>query len=403
MKIAVYHNQPSGGARRALFGFCRELSRRHRLDVFTLTTSDQDLISDRVVSSSVTALEYRPRPPVRGGLWLNDLRLWSNLADLDRVNQTAAELIDSRDCDVVLVDACRYTYAPYVLRHLRTPAVYYCHHGPWRVPHELRAQSGAYDRLRRAWHFPFTARLERRLVEVDAAMTKRASRVITNSDYSRIRIAREYGIDAAVCPPGVDIPKAEQRTRAAHLVSIGALEVHKGHDLVIRAVAELPAGIRPELRIIANDGNSVVRRELETLAARLSVRLTIRWRIPDSKMRDELATALIFVYGAHAEPLGLGLLEAMAHGLPVVATREGGVAETVEPSVTGFLCSRDPAEMSGRIWDLLASRDRREAMGRAGRQAVEAQWTWPARVAALETQLRETQIPHAPAVELTSR
>jgi len=392
LRIAVYHNQPSGGARRALFGFCRELGKTHQLDVFTLTTSDQVLLRDENVAGRVVALDYRRSTPIRMGLWLNDLRLQSDLDDLDRVNRSAAELIDSGGYDVALVDACRFTYAPYVLRHLKTPAAYYCHHGPWRAAGRFKARAGAYDRLRRLWHLPFSLRMERRLVEDDAALTKSARLVITNSKYSRSRIAEVYGLDAVVCPPGVEIPPGRRHQRGDHVISIGALESHKGHDLVIRAVATIPASHRPELRIVANDGNPGVRKDLESLAARLSVRLNIRWRISDAELDSDLWAAQVFVYGAHAEPLGLGPLEAMAHRVPVVSTNEAGPLETVEDGVTGFLCRRNPAVIGGRVLELILSPKRRDAMGEAGRKNVERHWAWPARAAALETELRRMRV-----------
>jgi D-inositol-3-phosphate glycosyltransferase len=191
-----------------------------------------------------------------------------------------------------------------------------------------------------------------------------------------------------VCPPGVDMPRSRPQKRGDHVISIGALESHKGHDLVVRALASIPASHRPELRLIANDGNAAVRRELESLAARLAVRLTIRWRISDAELDRELSTAQVFVYGAHFEPLGLGPLEAMAHRVPVVSTNEAGPLETVEEGVTGFLCRREPALIGGRVLELLLSANRRDAMGEAGRRSVERTWSWPARAAALESELR---------------
>jgi len=92
MRLAVFHNQPSGGARRALHGFCRELSSRHEVDVYTLESSDRSLPDQ--VSGRVLRLPYAPRPAIRGGLYLNDLRRSWDLRDLEAVNRTAAELID---------------------------------------------------------------------------------------------------------------------------------------------------------------------------------------------------------------------------------------------------------------------------------------------------------------------
>src|ERR1700724_3207576 len=112
MRIAVYHNQQSGGARRALHGFCRELSRRHRLDLYTLTTADQAMLADEDVVERVIRVPFVPRPPVRAGFYLNDLIRRRNLAALARVNASVASTIDQGQYDAVLVDADRFTFAP---------------------------------------------------------------------------------------------------------------------------------------------------------------------------------------------------------------------------------------------------------------------------------------------------
>ncbi|HEX2648172.1 MAG TPA: glycosyltransferase family 4 protein [Candidatus Dormibacteraeota bacterium] len=387
MRIAVYHNQPSGGARRALFGFCRELHRRHDVDVYSLSTADQELLRDKDIGTGVVRFAYRPRRPIRMGLWLNDLQLERDLHDLDRLNARIAAAIDAAGYDVVLVDACRFTYAPHVLRHLSTPSAYYCHHGPWRVSGGLNAPTGAYDSLRRVWHLPLERRRQRNLLESDIAMTRKADRVITNSNYSRSCIARHYGIDAVVCPPGADVPRREQWAREGYIVSVGALETHKGHDFLIRALATLPSAERPEIHIVANDANATVRRRLESLASQVQVRLVIKFRIPDDELHGELSRAALFVFGAHYEPLGLGSLEAMAHRLPVVAVAEGGVIEAVKHGVSGFLCARDEADFGQRVLQLLRSPALRHDMGESGLKAVEQSWTWAERGAVLEGEL----------------
>jgi glycosyltransferase involved in cell wall biosynthesis len=390
MNIAVYHDQPSGGARRALHGFCRELSRRHRVDVFTLSTSDQDLLRDEDVATSVTRLEFATRRPIRFGLYLNDARRLADLRDLDRVNAEAARRIDAKGYDVVLVDACRYTYAPYVLRHLRTPTVFDCHHGPSRLRPEWRAPDRLYERLRRCWHQPFEAALERRMVREDASLVRQATAVVTDSRYSREVLRAVYGVHAAICPPGVSPAtrsRSETGATAAYVISVGALERHKGFDFVVRALATIPTGLRPPLHIVANDGNPRVRDELEALARDRGVQLSIRVRVDQADLADELVGARVFVYGAHQEPLGLAPLEALAHGVPVVAVAEGGVCETIEHARTGYLSERDPVLFGARVSELLLDEPVRRAMGARGRRVVDELWSWPRRAGALEAVL----------------
>ncbi len=79
----------------------------------------------------------------------------------------------------------------------------------------------------------------------------------------------------------------------------------------------------------------------------------------------------LFAHPARQEPCGLAVLEAAAHGLPVVAWREGGPATLVRDQETGLLIEpMDIDGLSGALCTLLADPDRRAAMGRRGRERV---------------------------------
>jgi glycosyltransferase involved in cell wall biosynthesis len=391
MRIAVYHNQPPGGARRALHGFCDVLARRHRVDIFKLATADDSMLNDLDYGGTVTTLPYEASVPIRRGLVLNDLREWQAHARLDEVNREAAARIDAGNYDVALVDACRFTFAPQLLRHLRTPSVYYCHHGPWRADgvSELQARS-AYENARHAAHMLFRRRLEMKIRNDDRELTRRATAVATNSEYSRKRILETCGIDAEVCPPGIPIPPLHPRQEGGHILSVGDLVPHKGHDLVIRALATVPEEGRPELHIVANFGGRTYTSRLSHLARDLGVRLVIRQAISNDDLDSEYRGACVYAFGARREPLGLAPVEAMAHELPVVAVAEGGVLETVVDGTTGFVVSPDAAAMGEKLARLMNDASLRRSMGKAGRLAVEKMWSCETRTVKLEGLLLRT-------------
>ncbi len=389
MRIAVYHNQPSGGARRALYGFCKELALRNELDIFTLSSSDQRLIDDHDVGRPVVVLPFAPRRQAKFGLYLNDLQWVRSLRELDRVNADAARRIDDGGYDVVLVDVCRYTQAPYVLRYLQTAAAYYCHE-PLRRFYETswRERGSLYAWARAVRRFPFRLALDRRMRQEDRELVRCAGQVLTNSAYNRLRLGSIYGVSATVCPPGVDVPPRSERREGDYVLSVGAIEAHKGFEFVIESLGEVSETIRPALHIVANDGNPRLARRLGALARNCGVALRIRMAISDLELEREYEGALMFVYGAHYEPLGLSPLEAMAHRVPVVAVNEGGVAEGVIDGRSGYLVCRNSHTFAAAITELLSAPPLRREMGAAGRSAIEQNWSWPDRARALEDALQ---------------
>ena len=77
------------------------------------------------------------------------------------------------------------------------------------------------------------------------------------------------------------------------------------------------------------------------------------------------------------EGFGIPPVEAMAAGIPVVATRSGAITETVKDQETGFLVEKnDPEALAKAILTLLQDDARAERMGRAGRQRAMERFTW---------------------------
>jgi glycosyltransferase involved in cell wall biosynthesis len=388
MRIAVYHNLPSGGAHRILHGLCRYLSTTHQVDTFTLTTSDQDLLRDADVAHGVETVSYAPRRPIRRGLYLNDLRRLLDLGTLARLGRDVAARIDAGGYDVVFVEACQYTFAPAVLRHVKTPAAFYYNGSPpwlegpaWRPPPPPRAAP-----LRLAL-LPTGALLESKLRRDDKRNVRSAVAVLANSRHSQERVQRAYLVPARLCPPGVSLWPVRPRTDGGYVLSVGAIENRKGFDFVVDALAVLDRHIRPRLVIAANASDPVVRERLEVRASESGVALEIEVNLTDEPLSLLYSGASAFVYGSHDEPLGMAPLEAMAHGLPVVAVAEGGVAETVIDGVTGFLAPRNAEAFAALLKTVLTGAALRHALGLAGRQEAERRWTWETRGRVYEREL----------------
>jgi glycosyltransferase involved in cell wall biosynthesis len=187
-----------------------------------------------------------------------------------------------------------------------------------------------------------------------------------------------------VVPSGIDLaphatPGDRARVRAAEgvledeivVLQIAALAPHKSQRDLLRAASAALAR-RPELRFwIAGEGR--LRRELE--AERDALALGDRFRLLGFRedVLDLLAAADLFCVSSYLEGMGTSTLDAMAAGLPVVATRVGGIPEIVADGVTGLLVPpREPESLARALVDLAEDRSRRERMGQEARIKVRA-------------------------------
>ncbi|HEY7802268.1 MAG TPA: glycosyltransferase family 4 protein [Dehalococcoidia bacterium] len=384
MKIAIIHNHPSGGAARAVYELGTQLARRHSIDVYTLTTADEALLPSRDYAENVRTFAYARRPPLRLGLYLNELRQRGDLNRLEYVWRDVATAVDIGAYDAAFVSACRYLQAPSVLAFLRTPAAYYCHEPPRRFVEPARRPDAGplplYRRLRAAWHRPAARALDRVLAQRDRRNVAAARVVLTNSRFNAARVGAYYERPAEVCHLGVDAERFRPTDvePAPYVLSVGAIDRHKGHDFLVEALALVPPDARPPLLVAGNYANDAVAGELRAQAMRAGVDLTLRVGIAERDLPEIYARARVFVYAAHNEPFGLAVLEAMAAGVPVVAVSEGGVVDSVVPNMTGLLVPRDASAFADALRSLLVEPERAQSLGRQGRIVAERDWTWDA-------------------------
>jgi len=219
----------------------------------------------------------------------------------------------------------------------------------------------------------------RRLEQLLARVT---ARVVCCSD----AVARDAGarlrIPAAllvVVPNGIDPPPEGDREEALRLLGhpappvlgcVGSLSPHKGQAVLLEALRLLPPGIPAGTLVLIGDGPQ--RADLERRAERSAA----PWRVLFTGMRPDARRLLpaldLAVVPSLREGFGLAAAEAMDAGLPVVASRVGGLPEVVEAGQTGFLAEPgDPEDLARALARLLGLPDRGRAFGLRGRRKVE--------------------------------
>jgi glycosyltransferase involved in cell wall biosynthesis len=184
----------------------------------------------------------------------------------------------------------------------------------------------------------------------------------------RTRLVYEGVPDRVAVPGGAEALQALGVPAGVPVVgNVAALAGHKDHATLVAAMALVRARV-PEARLVVA-GEGELRPPLEAQVQELG----LGDRVVFAGFRQDLDRLLpafsVFCLSSRLEGLGTSLLDAMAFGLPVVATAAGGIPEAVEDGVTGRLVPpRDPRALADALVHALADEARRRAWGAAGRR-----------------------------------
>ena len=199
----------------------------------------------------------------------------------------------------------------------------------------------------------------------------------------RVRVVPN-GIPPLPGPSGRDV-RAELGIGpdAPLVLAIGLLRPQKAFGNLIRAAAIL-APEHPGLRVLIAGGGPE-RESLEALVQELGVGRTVTLLGPRDDVPDLLSAADVAVNSSDFEGTPLAVLEYMAAGRAIVATRVGGVPDVITDGVEGVLVpSGDPAALAAAVGDLLGDPDRRARLGPAARERQQRDHTVDATVRRIE-------------------
>jgi len=205
------------------------------------------------------------------------------------------------------------------------------------------------------------------------------------------------GIDtAAVAAVGADRPAARAALGIAPdapvVGTVGRLAEVKRQDVLIRAFARLLPDFPAARLVLVGDGP--LRAELEGLAGSLDLGGAVLFAGYRPDPERYLATMDVFALPSRAEAMPLVIPEAMAAGLPVVASRVGGIPELIVDGKTGLLVEPgDVAGLAARLRHLLADPQRAGELGRAGRALARAEYDVTAMARAYDRTYRELLTP----------
>jgi len=300
-----------------------------------------------------------------------------------------AEQIGRGRFDVLLANSCGILHISHVGAFLEIPKVIYLGEPsrmlyearptlPWVAPQPSGRPWYAWNEVKKKINDAWVIHQLRVRAREEVSAAKSYDTILVNSRFSRENVLRVYGLESKVCYLGVDTnlfqPKGENRR--PFVVGMGMMGYNKGVDRAIRAVAAMPQQKRPSLVWIANSIDKVYEKRMRHLAGSSQVDFVLKYSLGDHEVMGLLSGAAAFIYTPRLEPFGLAPLEANACETAVVGISEGGLRESIEEGVNGFLIDDDnPQELAKAAMAFTEDLAYASEMGKKAREYVVNNWS----------------------------
>jgi glycosyltransferase involved in cell wall biosynthesis len=316
------------------------------------------------------------------------------VAAMDDHCAACAKQIDDEGFDVLFANACKFFRTTSIARFSNLPSALYLGE-PYRwlyeaLPGNVWAALPAGSTLKGRFKDLRTLRNRRVQVREEITNAKAFTRILVNSWYSRESVLRSYGIESTVCYLGIDTGRFKSRglERENFVIGLGSVTPEKRLEFAIHTVGAMRAP-RPPLVWVGNVTTDEYKDEITALAAQNDVRLSLHENITDDELTNLLSRARVMLYAPRLEPFGLAPLEANACEVPVVAVPEGGIRETIQDGINGFLVPQDPRVAAAALERLISDPTLAETLGSNGRRMVLKNFSFEGAAERIEAQLGE--------------
>lgn len=289
-------------------------------------------------------------------------------------NPTAASLV--RACDILIELDQRQ---PIVIDGLA-----------FGILDETAAELGASRKLVALVHHPLAC--ESGIAKSDAARfftSERAAlaharHIIVTSPATRRLLARDYAVaddDMTVVLPGserIETGPPRHNDGIVSLLAVGSLVPRKGYDVLIAALATMKE-LRWRLAIAGDatrDKATAAKLSAQIVDAGLSDRIRLLGAVSDDALVSLYREADAFVLASRFEGYGMAYAQALAHSLPVIATRAGAIPDTVPQEAALFVAPDNVNDLAGALRRLIRDARLRERLSEGARNAASQLPTW---------------------------
>ena len=356
--IRVLHCIPSiwsgsGGPSRAVLEMCRaakEANAANQTDIATtdygLTAPWLDYVRSRIPEDTSLRIFRRSRWLDKG--WSISLIawLWRVAREYDVIHIHALFSSTSAMCAWV----ARRQNVPYVIRPLGTLS-------PYTFANRKKYLKRFYFRL-----------IDKKTVLRAAAIHYTTSQEAKKAD--RLNLPTRKAV--IPLPYGQITPYQRSESPADTVLFLSRLHPVKGIELLIEAMVSVRAVVSSARLVMAGSGDVRYELLLRETAASMNMASSVSFIgfVEGAAKTDLLNRASVFVLPSYQENFGLAVVEALAHGLPVVITRSVDLFEDVENYRSGYVVGHDAKELAAALLALLGDREKRTIMGANGRRQV---------------------------------
>lgn len=410
MKIAVWHNLPSGGGKRQLYYHVKGLVERgHYVESWCPDTANQDFLPlSNIVKENVFPLETGGSRGISYNVLKNSDDVKHLILIMDNHCKKCAEQINKKDFDILFANSCTFLRTSAISKYIKIPSAIYLNEAyrwlyealpelPWIAPRDLIHRKDSL--IKTIKHY---LKKENRLLDgmriqagVELEYARNFDEILANSIFSRESLLKVYNLESKVCYLGIDTDyyKSTREEKENFVVGVGTIYHGKGIDRAIRAIGTIESEKRPALIWIGNGAWESDLKSYKLLARELNVNFTPKINIRDNEVISLLSRASAMIYTSRLEPFGLAPLEANACGTPVVGIAEGGVKETIKNGINGYLVNEDNPEQLGRlVLKFAGDIDKAVAFGKQARKHVQENWNFESCTTTIENYLLQLTV-----------
>jgi glycosyltransferase involved in cell wall biosynthesis len=346
MKIAIlvrWFPPDLGGTERATFNLATQLAKRGH-EIYVITSKGEGLQKfEHVNGFKIYRISY---PEIR---FIGSIILWLKI--VLKIQQIAPEIVHAQDF-------CMGISAFLAKKVFKIPFI-------------------IWGRGEDVYHPLLQQRISNKLI------LQNSRQVISLTKNMQNEIIKRYGIQSIVIPNGFDIQDLtilkgtpEKKSGHQNVLFVGRLHPVKGIKHLIIAMKDVIA-INPAARLILiGEGNE--KENLVTLSMQMGIQKNVQFigEVPHDEVFNYMQQSDLFVLPSLSEGFPGVFLEAMACGLPIIATRVGGIPEILTDNINGYLVeAEDPENLANKIILLLKDDRLRKKMSDNNRNEVK-KYSW---------------------------